>query len=102
MFLYVLYICPISTMYYPSYSLQSLIFIAEGDLKLVGGANRCEGRLQVSVVDQRSATNSLQWSTTCDRDFSTEEIRTACRQLGCPTGDPSRQSISRYATDLAI
>ena len=75
-------------------------FTAEGDLRLVGGTNRCEGRLQVSVVDLRSAVNSLQWSTTCDRDFSTEEIRTACRQLGCPTGDPSRQSISRYATDF--
>ena len=75
---------------------RSQSFTVEGDLKLVGGAHGCEGRLQVSVIDQQSATNSLQWSTTCDRDFSTEEIRTACRQLGCPTGNPIRQSISRY------
>lgn len=67
-------------------------YIAEGDLRLIGGSSRCEGRLQVSVVNGPS---TLIWSTTCDRDFSTEEIRTACRQLGCPTGNPSRQSISR-------
>ena len=72
------------------------LFTVEGDLRLVGGENRCEGRLQIAVLDLRSTTNSLQWSTTCDRDFSTEEIRTACRQLGCPTGYPGRQSISRY------
>ena len=45
-----------------------------GDLRLVGGSNPLEGRVEVCFFNQ--------WGTICDTQWGTEEAEVACRQLG--------------------
>ena len=46
----------------------------QGDIQLVGGSSRYEGRLEVC--------NNNAWGTVCDDDFGSSDARVACRQLG--------------------
>ena len=46
----------------------------EGGLRLVGGANASEGRVEVCV--------SSSYSTVCDDSWDEADARVACRQLG--------------------
>lgn len=61
---------------------------AEGELRLAGGPSSCEGRLEVYVPFLG------QWAQATYRDFGTEEVQVACRELGC--GDGSRIGAFRY------
>lgn len=45
-----------------------------GDIRLVGGMNEMEGRVEVCVNNQ--------WGTICDRNWEAAEAAVACRQAG--------------------
>ena len=45
-----------------------------GDIRLVGGTNEFEGRVEVCVNNQ--------WGTICDRNWEAAEAAVACRQAG--------------------
>lgn len=58
-------------------------------LRLVGGANTCEGRLEMLVGDGPT------WARAYDSYFGTNEARVVCRQLGCPADEPVMANATR-------
>lgn len=59
---------------YRLYKLYYTAFCIQGDIRLVGGADFRQGRIEVC--------NDNAWGTVCDDFFGSEEAAVACRQLG--------------------
>ena len=57
---------------------EGLACSIDGELRLVGGDNPAEGRLEINFNEQ--------WGTVCDDGFGAEEALVACRQLGFEGG----------------
>ena len=57
--------------------------IHEGEVRLMGGRNRYEGRVEVC--------HDQEWKTVCDRMWHEEEAKVVCRQLNY--SDPSSTLI---------
>ena len=64
---------------YPFYVPSDLTLCTNGDIRLQGGANPSEGRVEIC--------NNNQWGTVCDDFWGGPDANVACRQLGLsPTG----------------
>ena len=49
---------------------------SDGDVQLVGGSNRLEGRVEICI--------NKAWGTICNNAFSTEDATVVCNQLKLP------------------
>ena len=51
------------------------IFCLTAEVRLVGGAHLCSGRVEVR--------NGSSWGTVCDADFDQQDAEVVCRELRC-------------------
>ena len=76
------------------YQIQSVLLFADicgnGDIRLMGGSDRYEGRVEICWNET--------WGTVCDGYWSTNDGNVACRQLGLlATGVFSNVDSNLYA-----
>ena len=61
---------------------------SNGQTRLVGGANQTQGRVEVCI--------SNTWGTICDDNWSSEDARVVCSQLGYPSGGAQSYSFAAF------
>ena len=66
----------------------------EGELRLMGGANLAEGRVEICINNA--------WGTVCDNRFRMEEALVICRQLDLDTEGMLYSKISHYWLSVYI
>ena len=66
-------------LYHILYGNYVLVICSHGNIRLVGGSNIYEGRVEVCVNNQ--------WGTICDDSWGTNDAQVVCRQLGYSTSN---------------
>ncbi len=59
----------------------------EGEVRLVGGSNYTEGRVEICLSDE--------WGTVCDQMWNVTEASVVCRQLGLAYAGNQTRIITR-------
>lgn len=68
-----------------------IIYTEEGtEIRLVGGANPYEGRVEIGLGGA--------WGTICSNSWDKTDANVICRQLGYATATSAIQGTSRYGT----
>ena len=65
-----------------------------GDVRLVGGSNQYEGRVEVCINDQ--------WGTVCDDSWSSVDATAVCRQLGYAYTGSEWKLMMLFISDLCV
>ena len=64
--------CHLNAVYIPDVSTH-FANCTDGNLRLLGGANESEGRVEICINNA--------WGAVCDSGFTKEEAKVVCRQL---------------------